>query len=64
MQYIRLDTFDYNTFEGFKINHQRELPKKAFLHLFTYDIHYNNYAIYRYVTKKCTKVYILKSQNF
>jgi hypothetical protein len=64
MDYIRLDTFDYNTFEGFKINHQRELPKKAFLHLFTYDVNYNNYSIYKCINKKSTKTYILKSINF
>lgn len=62
MDTIKIETIDGNTFEGFKINHQKELPKKAFLHLCTYDEQYNNYNIYRYVAKRGTKIFILKTK--
>jgi hypothetical protein len=62
MEVIKIETFDGNTFEGFEIKHQRELPKKAFLHLCTYDEQYNNYNVYRSVAKKSTKIYILKTK--
>jgi DNA replication protein DnaC len=62
MNIIKINTLDGNTFEGFKINSQKELPKKAFLHLCTYDEKYNNYNIYRSVSKKGTKIYILKTK--
>lgn len=61
MEYIKLNTFDGCTFEGFKIAHQRELPKKAILHICTYDSEFNNYNIYLSFSKRANKTFILKT---
>lgn len=63
MSALKIETFDGNTFEGFKISHPKELPKSAMLHCYTYSIDYNTtYSIYRSYTKKGTKTFIFTSK--
>lgn len=60
MEYIKIDTFDGGSVSGFILSHQRELPKKAILDRYTYDVEYNNYSIYKSIGKTSTKFFIIK----
>lgn len=62
MEVIKINTFDGSTFEGFKIAHQKELPKSAVLHVCTYDENFNNYNIYLSFNKRGNKTYILRTK--
>lgn len=61
MDTVKIDSICGETWEGFKITHQRQLPKKAKQYKYIYDEDLNIYSIYLSVAAKSTKIYILKS---
>lgn len=63
MEIIKINTLDGETWEGFKISHQRELPVNSILHKCAYNEQFENYNIYLKFSKRGTKTYILKSKE-
>ena len=62
---IKVNSIDNSTYVGFKLNHQRELPKSAKIYKCGTEIEtLNDFNIYKKVSKKEIKFYIIFSKYF